>query len=145
MYFLKHRFTQSEVIKIKELFEPKLKGLNYLDEVIDDKVFPIKSNGVFMIGSVKPTCKSGKAHFPLAIVGEDVEKLDPCVNLIKELYLTEIYADDCYISTNVVHIEGPAAKIVQRKKKTAKTYIYSEVENDFHTLKEDWNFNLDYF
>ena len=147
MYMLKHRFTQSEATAIRAKFEPMLKGLNFLEDVIDDKVFPIGENGVYMIGSVKPECKLGLAHVPLCIVGEKLDIVRYVTpDTIRDLYLNEIHADDCYISERVVPVlqkETLEGKVKKPPKK--KTYQYAAVENDLQTLEEDWNFNLDYF
>ena len=139
MYFLKHRFTKSEAVKIAFKFEPLLKGLNFLEPVIDDKVFPIGENGVFMIGSAKPD--TDLFHVPLCIVGEDVDKCT-VVNrdTVVELYLEEIYADDCYISKNSVFVPEKQKPI----KKSKQKYVYSGASNDLQRLVEEWNFNLEY-
>ena len=142
MYLLKHRFNKSEATRIREKFEPLLEGMNFLEEVIDDKVFPIGANGIYMIGSAKPDCKLGLSHTPLCIVGETVEKCtDVSPEFVQELYKNEIAAEDCYISKQTATIvKKPKAKKVQTKR-----YMYPAVQNDLETIEEEWNFNLNYF
>ena len=139
LYILKHRFTQSEATLIRKKFEPVLKGLNFVEDVIDDKVFPIGKNGVYMIGSAKPDCEF--AHCPLCVVGETVEKvIDVTPETVVRLYCDEICAEDCYISSVVM------PTIVKKKIKTKKKpYKYAAVVNDLKTIEEDWDFNLVYF
>ena len=142
LYFLKNRFTQSEAVKIAAKFEPLLKGLNFIEPVIDDKVFPIGENGVFMIGSAKPDCDM--FHCPLCIVGEEVSKfMEVNRDTVVKLYLEEIYSDDCYISKNSVFVSEKQKP--KKSKQSKKKYVYSGANNDLHTLVEDWNFNLEYF
>ena len=69
-----------------------------------------------MIGSVKMDCKF--AHSPLCIVGETVHRFENVSpRLVVELYIHEIFADDCYISKNY-----PEKSLIVKKlpKKTTK-------------------------
>ena len=149
MYMLKHRFTQGEAVEIKRLMLKELdQGLNFkgVDDIIDNLVFPIGRNGVYLLGAVKPGCPHKLSHRPLAILNPDETyyELQGTRDEIIKLYKEEICSPLCYISTKVLKVKPIKVGASRTAPKKKQQYQYPPVCNT-GIPQDEWNFNLAMF